>query len=77
MTAFTCIRFFPRRTPGACFAPIPEGRGSVVLKLVRERTFIKSERISKPDQVNFGLTDERINNYRVTITTHTALNDPE
>lgn len=46
----------------------------VILRLVRERTLYKSERRAKPEQIDFGLTDERVDRYRVTVTTHRALN---
>jgi type III restriction enzyme len=47
----------------------------VVLKLARERVLYDTKRRPHAEEVDFGLTDERINQYRVTVTTHRALNE--
>jgi type III restriction enzyme len=47
----------------------------VILKLVRERTLYESKRRDKPEHVDFGLTDERVHQYRVTVATHRALSE--
>jgi type III restriction enzyme len=47
----------------------------VILKLARERVLYDTKRRLIADEVDFGLTDERVNQYRVTVTTHRALNE--
>ena len=47
----------------------------VILKLARERVLYDTKRRPKADEVDFGLSDERIDQYRVTVTTHRALNE--
>jgi len=47
----------------------------VVLKLARERVLYDTKRRPTADEVDFGLTDERVDQYRVTVTTHRALNE--
>jgi hypothetical protein len=47
----------------------------VILKLARERMLYDTKRRLIADEVDFGLTDERVNQYRVTVTTHRALNE--
>ncbi|MEY9424938.1 type III restriction enzyme [Bradyrhizobium ottawaense] len=47
----------------------------VVLKLARERVLYDTKRRPHVEQVDFGLTDDRVNQYRVTVTTHRALSE--
>lgn len=47
----------------------------IILKLARERTLYESKRREKPERADFGLTNERVEQYRVTVTTHRALNE--